>query len=778
MRKIYLLLLSLLLLPYMAVADTGAFNVTTNEGSSESAYTYSEGVLTVGDGANITISMASGATTPTNDRIVVAANATATITLNEVKITGPARDAESSTPAQSAIDVEENAHLILNLSDNTTNALTGGSGGIDLGAPGIHVPSSASLVIQGSGELSVTGGNSTNTYGGSGIGGKPSSAQAGEACGTVIILATGKVTVTGGTSQTSSSGGADIGGGIGLTDGGNGQGIRPSGDGSYTVWGNLTVPDDITLPEGIILTGDGTISPETAKPKPTITFTDEDLEKTYDGQSASLNSNDYTYTGGGTISIAWYSDYNGTQGGKLDNAPSDAGTYWVGVSAEATNLYQAAEEVTKQFTIKPAIAESLQTPTLEAVTYDVKLSEITLPAGWAWADGETVPTVTNTGYTAYYTVTDYTNYDWSAVEGWNETEYRVERTVELTVKKATPTPDETPTVYTATYGDKLSDISLPEGWAWEDKTQLVGNVGEQKFTAIFTPEDTDNYNTVKMEVTVTVKQADISEQIKAEDGQTVISLDLETGSTILTAYVEGEGIPGDGEWTWEYDESVVAIEEIPETQSIVSKSSRKVTPVSVGITTITATYATDNYTGSISYTLTVTEPEPEEPDTPVTPDYPDYYNIYVDECEGVTVETSTNVVREGNSMSFTIEVAEGYTAEDMVVKVKRSLFGYTDVIEPNEEGKYEIRNIYTEIYITVEGVEKETPTGIEELQSTKVYAQDGSLYVQTSKQEQVVIISISGAVIKNETQIGLKRYDLPRGIYIICIGEERVKVRN
>ena len=183
----------------------------------------------------------------------------------------------------------------------------------------------------------------------------------------------------------------------------------------------------------------------------------------------------------------------------------------------------------------------------------------------------------------------------------------------------------------------------------------------------------------------------------------------------------------------------------------------------------------------VTVVLTKNEPEPEEPetpDTPVTPDYPDYYNIYVEECEGVTVETSTNVVREGNSMSFTIEVAEGYTAEDMVVKVKRSLFGYTDIIEPNEEGKYEIRNIYTEIYITVEGVEKEIPTGIEEITESKVYAQDGSLYVQTPKQEEVRIISISGAVIKNETQIGLKRYDLPRGIYIICIGEERVKVRN
>ena len=171
----------------------------------------------------------------------------------------------------------------------------------------------------------------------------------------------------------------------------------------------------------------------------------------------------------------------------------------------------------------------------------------------------------------------------------------------------------------------------------------------------------------------------------------------------------------------------------------------------------------------------IAKKEEEEPEEPVTSDY---YNIYVDECEGVTVETSTNVVREGNSMSLTVEVADGYTAENMTVKVKRSLFGYTDVIEPNEEGKYEIRNIWTEIYITVEGVEKEIPTGIEEITGVKVYTKEGSLYVQTPKQEEVRIISISGVVIKNETQIGLKRYDLPRGIYIICIGEERMKVRN
>lgn len=168
-----------------------------------------------------------------------------------------------------------------------------------------------------------------------------------------------------------------------------------------------------------------------------------------------------------------------------------------------------------------------------------------------------------------------------------------------------------------------------------------------------------------------------------------------------------------------------------------------------------------------------------ETETPVLPDYPSYYNIYVEACEGVTVETSTNVVREGTSMTFTIDIAEGYTAKNMTVTVKRSLFGYTETIEPNEEGIYEVKNIYTDIYVTIDGVEEETPTGIEEVTGAKVYTKEGSIYVYTPTEEQVTIISMSGAVLKNEKQTGLKQYSgLNRGVYIICIGDERVKVRN
>ena len=58
----------------------------------------------------------------------------------------------------------------------------------------------------------------------------------------------------------SGSGGVDIGGGKGTSAGGNGQGIRPSGDGSYTVWGNVTLPEGVEVPEGAVLTGDGSLS--------------------------------------------------------------------------------------------------------------------------------------------------------------------------------------------------------------------------------------------------------------------------------------------------------------------------------------------------------------------------------------------------------------------------------------------------------------------------------------------------------------------------------------
>ena len=145
------------------------------------------------------------------------------------------------------------------------------------------------------------------------------------------------------------------------------------------------------------------------------------------------------------------------------------------------------------------------------------------------------------------------------------------------------------------------------------------------------------------------------------------TIELGSEGTILTATITGiEDVNKAENWIWESsNKAIVEVSRLaPEASTTRSadnpiESTARVTPKGVGTATITVIYDSPTYHGEKTYEITVKEKEEEEPEEPVTPDYPDYYNIYVDECEGVTVETSTNVVREGNSMSFTVEVAEG-----------------------------------------------------------------------------------------------------------------------
>lgn len=220
--------------------------------AADTPHDISKGTLTITQDGNYTVT---GTTTAYN--IVVKENVTATVTLNGVNITGTGNDSYgTSTPVTSPIDLSAGATLTLVLSDNSTNTLTGGAGGGRNGAPGIHVPDSAALIIQGGGSLTVTGGSSSAAYDGTGIGGaaeQESQVQSkGEDCGTVIILSTGKVEVKGGSSSGDTTA-DDIGGG-GYYPSGNGQGIRPSGSNTYTVWGNLTLHCDITIPHGATVT--------------------------------------------------------------------------------------------------------------------------------------------------------------------------------------------------------------------------------------------------------------------------------------------------------------------------------------------------------------------------------------------------------------------------------------------------------------------------------------------------------------------------------------------
>ena len=73
----------------------------------------------------------------------------------------------------------------------------------------------------------------------------------------------------------------------------------------------------------------------------------------------------------------------------------------------------------------------------------------------------------------------------------------------ITIAKATPVYT-TPTDLTICADHTLANIALPSGWTWKDSSVAVGEAGEKTFAAVFTPEDTLNYNTVEGSVTVTV----------------------------------------------------------------------------------------------------------------------------------------------------------------------------------------------------------------------------------------------------------------------------------
>ena len=270
----------------------------------------------------------------------------------------------------------------------------------------------------------------------------------------------------------------------------------------------------------------------------------------------------------------------------------------------------------------------------------------------------------------------------------------------------------------------------------------------------------------------------VRDEVKVEpSGSTNLSFTTDRDEFTLTATVrvDGELQNPNGSWTWTVeDENVVERVTLRSKAVSYSTSSQAFTIKGTGTTTITATYDDGTYRGSVYFTVRISKPTPPDPIR--------YYNIYVEDvCDGVEVSTSKQVVREGGSINVYVKKdTANYTFDNFHVYYKEGYYdSWNELKEGTQPGEYPIKNIWTHIYIKAEGAEeKEDPTGIESIEGVKVYTKDGSLYVQTPQREQVIIISMSGAVVKNEEQIGLKQYHgLQPGIYIVRVGDRAYKVR-
>ena len=88
---------------------------------------------------------------------------------------------------------------------------------------------------------------------------------------------------------------------------------------------------------------------------------------------------------------------------------------------------------------------------------------------------------------------------------------------EFTISKATPTNVQVPTGLKATEGQTLDEITLPDGFTWVDGTQVIDKDGTVKYQAVYTPDDTENYETVYVDITIEVTAKDIGDNTGDSD---------------------------------------------------------------------------------------------------------------------------------------------------------------------------------------------------------------------------------------------------------------------
>lgn len=116
------------------------------------------------------------------------------------------------------------------------------------------------------------------------------------------------------------------------------------------------------------------------------------------------------------------------------------------------------------------------------------------------------------------------------VEARNNVGYSLSKNVDVNVEKIIPEYT-VPADLSAQFGQKLSEIELPEGFEWVNGNQTIDKYGEVIYKAKFIPTDTTNYATIEnIDITITVSSnksiinPEISIQNKSYDGTTNISV--------------------------------------------------------------------------------------------------------------------------------------------------------------------------------------------------------------------------------------------------------------
>ena len=249
------------------------------------------------------------------------------------------------------------------------------------------------------------------------------------------------------------------------------------------------------------------------------------------------------------------------------------GDFIIKVSTPINGVYDKGE-TTITLTVEKAEPNVTQLPEVSDRTYhpsktltDAELqngivksvSGNDLAGTWSFKEADNVATVGNHGYKAIFTPEDNVHYK------------STEKTIEVNVSKATPYIKTAPVATDITYGEALSASTLNAftlsgntvvwysesdetpvagtfAWKAADTKPTVADSGKTEYDVVFTPTDTNNYNTVETKITLVVDKAVVAPNKPESSMNTVYTNDT----------VEKVTLP-EG-WTWQAEDKTKALE--------------------------------------------------------------------------------------------------------------------------------------------------------------------------------------------------------------------------
>ena len=253
----------------------------------------------------------------------------------------------------------------------------------------------------------------------------------------------------------------------------------------------------------------GTAAITVAKATPIVVKVPTVAEREYNPDAA-LTDSDMT---GGSVTGADGSSLAGTwsfTGTNIIPTVNNKGYQAVFTPDDADNY----NTVTRTITVKVTKATLViaEKPTASVLTYGQTLSDSTLTGGKAtyktadgtevagtfvWKNGTTKPAVGDSGKTEYdvtFTPSDTANYN------------AVDTKITITVNKASQAPNMPQTAMAPAHSTKkVGDITLPEGWSWQeaDKDTALTDGVAVTATAVYTGADKGNYETESVSITIT-----------------------------------------------------------------------------------------------------------------------------------------------------------------------------------------------------------------------------------------------------------------------------------